>query len=161
MGVPAPLAEPAEPEGEDIPEWLKEMENVVASSEIPAWLNEPVETTSDALPFELEEAPPTPEFVIDAPSAPPEPEPAIASAAPALESARQRRQSGDLAGALAEYESLIRANTALQDCVDDLAHVARLERDNPVVFRVLGDGYMRLGKLQLALDTYREALNHL
>jgi hypothetical protein len=158
--VAAPVAEAAS-EQEDIPEWLREMENVVASSEIPAWLNEPVETgMSDGLPFELEEAPPTPEFIVDVPADQPELEPE-AAAAPALESARQRRQSGDVAGALAEYEALIRANTALQSCVEDLAHVARLERNNPVVFRVLGDGYMRLGKLQLALDTYREALNHL
>jgi hypothetical protein len=169
LDIPAPVSEAPsiETEADDVvPEWLREMENVVASSEIPAWLNEPVEASlSDGLPFELEEAPPTPEFVIDAPAATPEPEPArgeaAPAAAPALESARQRRLSGDVAGALAEYEALIRANTALQDCVDDLATVARLERDNPVVFRVLGDGYMRLGKLQLALDTYREALNHL
>ena len=167
--VPAPVAEAPAIEAEadeDVPEWLREMENVVASSEIPAWLNEPVEPSlSDSLPFELEEAPPTPEFIIDAPAALPEPESvhvaAPSPAAPALESARQRRHSGDVAGALVEYEALIRANTALQECVDDLATVARLDRDNPVVFRVLGDGYMRLGKLQLALDTYREALNHL
>ena len=149
----------------DVPEWLAELDNVITSPEIPAWLNEPVDFSSeDGLPFELEEAPPTPEFVIDAPSAPaePEPEPVHAQAPPpALISARQRRQSGDIAGALEEYEALIRSGASLQDCVDDLAHVAHLERNNPVIFRVLGDGYMRLGKLQQALDTYREALNHL
>ncbi|MFN8379313.1 MAG: hypothetical protein U0452_11650 [Anaerolineae bacterium] len=177
--VPAWIAAPPvvttavveEPAGDDIPEWLHEMENVVASSEIPAWLNEPVDfAADDGLPFELEEALPTPEFVIDAPTAQSEPEhvpEAVSETAraetgmPALDSARARRQSGDLSGALEEYEALIRSNTSLQDCVDDLAHVAHLERSNPVVFRVLGDGYMRMGKLQLALDTYREALNHL
>lgn len=168
-----PTAATAEEEG--VPEWLLEMENVVTSSEIPAWLNEPVDiTSSDELPFELEEAPPTPEFIMDTPAPladtepPAEPESAFepttaspATEAPSLSSARQRRQSGDIAGALTEYEALIRASSSLQDCVDDLAHVARLERENPVVYRVLGDGYMRLGKLQMALDTYREALNHL
>lgn len=158
MVVETPAAEAESPDS-DIPEWLREMENVVTSSEIPAWLNEPVEFIEDeGLPFELQDAPATPEFVIDAatqPAAEPIPSPA------ALEDARQRRQSGDTAGALAEYEKLIRANINLRDCVEDLAHVAKVERDNPVVFRVLGDGYMRLGKLQLALDTYREALNHL
>jgi hypothetical protein len=151
-------AEPEEP-ADDIPEWLHEMENIVMSSEIPAWLNEPVEFIEDeGLPFELEDAPATPEFVIDRASEQAAP-PAEPSAA--LESARQRRQSGDTAGALEAYEALIRGGVQLQACVDDLAHVAKVERDNPVVFRVLGDGYMRLGKLQLALDTYREALNHL
>lgn len=152
---------------DDVPEWLHEMENVVTSPEIPAWLNEPVDLSADSgLPFELEEALPTPEFIIDAPTPAPEPEPEPVSAPagalpPALASARERRQSGDISGALDEYEALIRSNSSLQECVDDLAHVARLERSNPVVYRVLGDGYMRLGKLQLALDTYREALNHL
>lgn len=165
QSVPGWMAAAPAAASDDIPEWLHEMENAVASSEIPAWLNEPVEASAlGGLPFELEDAPATPEFIIDAPAAPPEPEPAPAAAAtlvPALASARDRRQAGDVAGALAEYEALIRSNSSLQECVDDLAHVARLERGNPVVFRVLGDGYMRLGKLQLALDTYREALNHL
>ncbi|MBL8147708.1 MAG: hypothetical protein JNL34_15125 [Anaerolineae bacterium] len=176
-GEPQPVPEwmataaPAEAEAAgydstgDVPEWLAELDNVVTSSEIPAWLNEPVDfSADDGLPFELEEAPPTPEFVIDAPSVPAEPVSApgyVEAPPPALISARQRRQSGDIAGALEEYEALIRSSTSLQDCVDDLAHVAHLERNNPVVFRVLGDGYMRLGKLQRALDTYREALNHL
>lgn len=158
MAVEAPAPE-AGPPDDDIPEWLHEMENVVTSSEIPAWLNEPVEfIDGEGLPFELQDAPATPEFIIDTVTQPAA-EPAAPSAT--LENARQRRQSGDPAGALAEYEAMIRANIHLQDCVDDLAHVARVERDNPVVYRVLGDGYMRLGKLQLALDTYREALNHL
>ena len=167
MQIPA-----AEPEAlideDETPEWLREMENVVASSEIPAWLNEPAgpADADSELPFDLEEALPTPEFVIGAPTviAEPEPEPASVQAAieaPALASARARRQAGDLEGALNEYDALIRAGSGLQECADDLAHVARLERENPVVFRVLGDAYMRLGKLQLALDTYREALNHL
>ncbi len=166
-GEPQPVPEwieavaesPTEPADDGIPEWLHEMENIVTTSEIPAWLNEPVDMAeSDELPFELEDAPATPEFVIDTPPTPAEP---VAEPSAALENARQRRQAGDSAGALAEYEALIRANVSLQDCVDDLAHVAKVERDNPVVFRVLGDGYMRLGKLQLALDTYREALNYL
>ncbi len=174
MTTPETPISPA-PEGEGVPDWLLEMENVVTSSEIPAWLNEPVDIdASDELPFELEEAPPTPEFIMDTPAAlpktepPAEPEPTVepapapvAAGAPSLSSARQRRQSGDTAGALTEYEALIRAGDSLTECVEDLAHVARLERENPVIYRVLGDGYMRLGKLQMALDTYREALNHL
>jgi hypothetical protein len=34
-------------------------------------------------------------------------------------------------------------------------------KTTPAVYRVLGDGLMRQGKLQLALDTYRKALNQL
>jgi predicted negative regulator of RcsB-dependent stress response len=59
------------------------------------------------------------------------------------------------------YEGLIRAQVNVDDVVDDLSSLSRQHRDNPLVFRILGDGLMRQGKLQQALDTYRQALNQL
>jgi predicted negative regulator of RcsB-dependent stress response len=35
------------------------------------------------------------------------------------------------------------------------------QKKNPAVYRVLGDGLMRQGKLQTALETYRKALKML
>ncbi|HLV36687.1 MAG TPA: hypothetical protein VKY59_16305, partial [Spirillospora sp.] len=124
---------------------------------------------------EAEEA----EIVASQPAAPPETpaEPATASPAvvpapapipapagdipAALESARSKADSGDLEGSLREYESIIRANAALDQVSDDLTRLAERHQDNPAVYRVLGDSLMRQGKLQAALDTYRKALNQL
>jgi DNA-binding SARP family transcriptional activator len=56
---------------------------------------------------------------------------------------------------------VIRANQALNDVVSDLAQLAEHHKNRPAVYRVLGDGLMRQGNLQAALDTYRKALNQL
>ena len=95
------------------------------------------------------------------PQAEPVPEPAAVPGGSGLELARSRRANNDLEGSLAAYEALIRNSEALETVVDDLSHLVREHRRNPAVYRVLGDGLMRQGKLQAALDTYREALNQL
>jgi len=91
--------------------------------------------------------------------------PAPQTAAPAmsgtLEEARSRYQSGDMDGSLAIYEGLVRTSQVLVDVADDLTGMAREQKNNPVVYRVLGDSLMRQGRLQDALNTYREALNWL
>ena len=86
---------------------------------------------------------------------------AVGSAGEVLDRARDKEQSGDLEGALAEYEALIRANTDLETVVTDLTQLVKSYKTTPAVYRVLGDGLMRQGKLQAALNTYREALNQL
>jgi hypothetical protein len=86
---------------------------------------------------------------------------ADAEAVAVLTRARDREQSGDLEGALAEYESMVRSSVELETVVADLTQLSRAYKTTPAVFRVLGDGLMRQGKLQAALNTYREALNQL
>jgi predicted negative regulator of RcsB-dependent stress response len=63
--------------------------------------------------------------------------------------------------ALQHYESIVRGNIALDAVVGDLSTLLKDEthKKNPAVHRILGDGLMRQGKLQEALDTYRKALN--
>jgi predicted negative regulator of RcsB-dependent stress response len=72
--------------------------------------------------------------------------------------ARNRYQGGDVGGSVAIYEMLVRASQSLADVANDLATMARDKKD-PVVYRVLGDSLMRQGRLQEALNTYRDALN--
>ena len=86
---------------------------------------------------------------------------ATGEAAAVIERARDKEQSGDLEGALAEYESMIRANSSLDVVVEELTLLVKSYKTTPAVYRVLGDGLMRQGKLQAALNTYREALNQL
>ena len=180
----APLEQAAADDEEDygeieIPDWLREVEASVSPQDVPDWL---VQTISGDVDDGIEAEPEVPlqpaaQIIIEPPAAPPvqvpppiyqppppQPSPArVASgeAAAVLQSARDREQSGDLEGALVEYESLIRSSADLESVVSDLTQLSKSYRTTPGVFRVLGDGLMRQGKLQAALNTYREALNQL
>ncbi len=155
----------------DLPDWLLELDasgvTNVEPEEIPDWLNE----DNDVIEVEPETFAPvviTPEPARAAPPVQPRPEP-TAAAAPAqrpaasadLQAARTHADSGDVETSVAHYEALIRVNRELDAVVDDLTRLSKLHRANPAVHRVLGDGLMRQGKLQAALDVYREALNQL
>lgn len=171
--VPAPAV------FEEMPDWLKEVESAVSPQDVPEWLVESI-TIEDAptvgeifIEPEPEPAPP----VVVLPPAPPRPTPAAppppqpiappparvsaGQGAPALEGARDKEQSGDLEGALAEYEGMIRASVEIDAVVADLTQLVKSYKTTPAVYRVLGDGLMRQGKLQAALNTYREALNQI
>lgn len=173
QGIPAWLGG-AEMEYEEAPaepafaDWLSELENPEAV-EVPDWLSETMLEEPPVEVFEPTPEPPRP--VIQQVAAPPPipvappvviappPRPAVSSGA--LERARDREQNGDLEGSLVEYEGLIRANIELDAVVVDLTQLVKSYRTVPSVYRVLGDGLMRQGKLQQALNTYREALNQL
>ncbi len=181
-GSEAPVVE-AEPEAADtsgafgeMPDWLKEVEASVSPEEVPDWLVETIGLSDQAEAVEAqEEEPPAPVYVpppmptpalprTSAPTPVPAPLPArapLGDVAAVLERARDMEQSGDLEGALAEYESLIRSGAELETAVADLGLLVKSYKTTPAVYRVLGDGLMRQGKLQAALNTYREALNQL
>jgi hypothetical protein len=179
VDVPEWLQDVAAQQGEistDMPEWLREAEQATASDaivseEIPDWLVEVVGGYEEPAQTPVQTPAPAPEpaFVITQPppkreTPPPPPRPAVevpADVAAALQQARELAQGEDVADGLTVYESLIRANVALEDVVNDLQSLKRQHRTNPAVYRVLGDGLMRQGNLQAALDTYRDALNHL
>ncbi|MCC6805234.1 MAG: hypothetical protein IT319_20310 [Anaerolineae bacterium] len=147
----------------DVPDWLKEVEDSVTPEEVPDWL---VETIAEPEVFAAPEPEPEPVQAVVTPLPTPAPTPAPArvpegEVAAVLERARDRERSGDLEGALADYESMIRSSTELEAVVAELTQLVRSYKTTPSVYRVLGDGLMRQGKLQAALNTYREALNQL
>lgn len=145
----------------EILDWVDAVEANVDPDEIPDWLKETIEETTE----EEAPAPPPP----PARPAQPPPQPQAQPAAPprpaavnaTVASARSRAQSGDIDGSLLEYEALIRASSDLDTVVADLSGLAEAQPNNPTVYRVLGDGLMRQGRLQDALDIYRQALNQL
>ena len=174
-------APPPEEAASEVPDWLTariEEEEVPSATDTPDWLaaEEPV----------AEE--PAPEFEAAAPPPPqPEPEPEVVE--PAAQASlpegelfaqyRQRLEAdpGDHANRLAlaralranqqldtsldHYEVLIDASQFLEDVSSDLADLADEHPERPRMRRLLGDIYMRQGKLQEALDSYRSALDHL
>jgi len=162
----------------DVPDWLSgiDVEQAVLEG-VPDWLiavsaeTEPIEPIEE---FVAPEPPPMaapvrPPVVAARPPAPPptppqqptRPQGEYGDVAAMLQGARDLEQGGDLESSLAEYEALIRANVGVDAVVDDLSQLLRSYRTVPAVYRVLGDGLMRQGKLQQALNTYREALNQL
>jgi hypothetical protein len=78
-----------------------------------------------------------------------------------LTNARSQANVNDIDGSLQNYELLIRANVELDSVVGDVSKLVEKFKTTPAVYRVLGDALMRQGKLQVALDTYRKALNQL
>jgi len=152
---------------DDIPDWLKEAGiEEVAAEEVPAWLMEsPVEETP--APVVQTPAPqPAPVVQVPAPQpivspAPMVNVPAAADVSAALNEARRKASAGEIDSALVSYEAVVRANSNLDVVVADLSKMLNDEKlkKNPAIYRVLGDGLMRQGELQQALDTYRKALN--
>jgi hypothetical protein len=170
---------------EEMPDWLREVEASVSPEEVPDWLVETIGSPEEVEPSVFE---PVQQIIVEppkpAPAAPPPPRPIPVAAVPApkpapspapaparaiptgeaaavIERARDLEQSGDLEGALAEYEAMIRSSSSLDAVVEELTLLVKSYKTTPAVYRVLGDGLMRQGKLQAALNTYREALNQL
>ncbi len=141
----------------DVPDWLAEA--AIDPTEIPDWLRDTIEAGEPARP-EPQPAAPAPAYQPPAPVPAPAPAAALDLDA-ALASARASARAGDVSAGLAAYEKIIRANTALETVVEDLTRLVEQHGENPAVYRVLGDGLMRQGRLQAALDTYRKALNQL
>ena len=80
-----------------------------------------------------------------------------------LAAARTGIREGNAELALQNYEAVVRSNRSIEAVISDLNSLTRDEqfKNNPAVYRVLGDGLMRTGNLQDALNTYRKALNML
>jgi predicted Zn-dependent protease len=173
LGVTAPTVEisalPGTPAlaGEGSLDWLEGLE--VDTSEIPQWLRQAIATSdTESVPT----PPPSPAVVtapqpVIVPAAPP-PAPAAVTAPPAglnvgelLSAARAALAGNNVQEALSGYEQVIRANSNLDEVIDDLTKLVDKVKTSAAAYRVLGDGLMRKGRLQDALDTYRKALNQL
>jgi tetratricopeptide (TPR) repeat protein len=150
-------------------------EAIAAMEEAPP--EAPLELEEEGIlpPPVVEEVPGLPEMEV--PAAPPEPLPAAAPAEPFaaeraylkanprdyegwLALARALWQAGQREEALEAYSRLIRPGRLLDGVIADLEGYAR-QRPDVSVQRVLGDAYMKVGRLQEALSLYRRALETL
>jgi hypothetical protein len=149
--LPAETAEVPE-----IPDWLSESA-VDDDVDIPDWLIETVEDQAAVVvPQTIAPVTPTPK-----PQASPAPVPVSnIDVSAVLQDAKANLATGDLDTALQGYEAAVRANQHLDVIIQDLGKAANNEsfKKNPGLYRVLGDAFMRQGKLQEALNTYRKAL---
>lgn len=78
-----------------------------------------------------------------------------------LRLARELGTHGSTGDSLKQYEALVENSAMLDTVSTDLVVLANRLPEHPKVRRLLGDVYMRQGRLQEALDTYRGALNQL
>lgn len=75
-----------------------------------------------------------------------------------LAAARDLRSAGRLGEALGEYRLLVKQTTdELPEVIRDLRDTAIVAPQEPEVYRLLGDAYMRLGQYEAALDAYNQA----
>ena len=77
-----------------------------------------------------------------------------------LELARTWWSSGNRDQALSEYNTLVSAGAHTEEVMGDLERITEID-ERPHGFRLLGDLYMKLGRLPRALEAYRRALNQL
>ena len=75
--------------------------------------------------------------------------------------ARQLGRTGNVNDSLGQYEALIQNAVKLDVVTTDLTTLIKQLPSHPKARRLLGDVYMRQGRLQEALDTYRGALDQI
>jgi len=171
--APPPVSEPgfAEEEAEEL---------ALPEAVVPEWVEEPVLAEEEAAPAPSG-APEMPEAELPPPPAPPvvAPEP-VKAATPAtrplelprapvlpkedpvrLEMARAALRAGDWPGALSIYGTLVNSSETLKEVIDNLEQGVNGHPDDPAGHQLLGDAYMRAGRLQDALRAYRTALTKL
>jgi tetratricopeptide (TPR) repeat protein len=174
--APPPVGEPgfAEEEAEEL---------ALPEAAVPEWVEEPVLTEEEAAPVPAE-ALEVPEAELPAPPvAVPEPVEVAQPAAPVtrpleppraprlpkekekekeapvrLEMARAALSAGDWPGALNIYKTLVNSSELLKEVIDNLEQGIKGHPDDPAGHQLLGDAYMKAGRLQDALRAYRTAL---
>ncbi len=145
--------------------WL-ESADIETNENIPDWLLETVDDDSQQVvvtPDAEPQAPPQPEKaeMVPAATSPAPPVPVDIDVEQTLQSARQKIEANEVESGLHDYEAIVRVNAQLDVVVNDLSTLVNKPqfKQSATAHRVLGDGLMRQGKLQDALDTYRKALN--
>jgi tetratricopeptide (TPR) repeat protein len=170
--APPPVSEPsfAEEEAEAL---------ALPEAMVPEWVEEPVLTEEEMAPapagaVEMPEAelppPALPEVTpvpvkAPLPTAPvtrrlePPGEAGLPREAPVrLDMARAALTAGDWPGALGIYGTLVNSSELLKEVIDSLEQGVKGHPDDPAGHQLLGDAYMRGGRLQDALRAYRTAL---
>jgi tetratricopeptide (TPR) repeat protein len=72
--------------------------------------------------------------------------------------AQEAAGRGELPIAMKHYEKLVQSGQLVDAVIEDLEELARTHPDDHTVYQLLGDAYMKDGRLQRALETYQLAL---
>ncbi|HMR65006.1 MAG TPA: hypothetical protein PKE64_13440 [Anaerolineae bacterium] len=78
-----------------------------------------------------------------------------------LELARTARKNGNLEEALAIYNSLVHSGTQLGAVINDIQDSLKTYPSSYLLFQIMGDAMVKDGRLQNALEAYRQALARL
>ncbi|NJN95822.1 MAG: hypothetical protein HC875_17815 [Anaerolineales bacterium] len=153
---PEPVSQPIEaaPTEGGIPDWLQKLREVDEEPpvSIPAMpLPAPVQV---AAPVRQAPRPVYAQAVAASPDIP-------ADAAEQLQLARTSRDKGNLDEAVRIYDSLVSRGIYLDKIIEDMQQSIKAQPKNYLLFQVMGDAMMRDGRLQSALNAYREALARL
>ncbi len=76
-----------------------------------------------------------------------------------LNSARQALASGDAQRAAAQYGILIKTKKRLDDVIRDLEDAVAEGVDQPMIWQVLGDAYMKADRLDESIEAYRKGMS--
>jgi cytochrome c-type biogenesis protein CcmH/NrfG len=76
-----------------------------------------------------------------------------------LNSARQALASGDQQRAAAQYGILIKRKKKLDDVIRDLENAVAQADDQPAIWQILGDAYMKADRLDESIEAYRRGMS--
>ncbi|MCH7609572.1 MAG: tetratricopeptide repeat protein [Chloroflexi bacterium] len=151
------VAEPEQPAGPEVAELSKPVqpeqaaEPEVAEPEQPA---EPVEVVRPAESIAAETVP-----VAVSETIPEEaPAPETKRSEDVLERSRQALASGDTQVAVELYGDLVKRKKSLESVIEDLRIAVDRTPDNPDLWQVLGDAYMRDDQTDEAINAYRKGM---
>jgi hypothetical protein len=143
---PAPVAQTATPRLRELPDWLTKLREGDVDEEdltvpTPVAPAPAVAKVQPALQSQAEAAPVIPE-----------------DAQERLKLARKARESGEIAEAVTFYDSLVSSGALLENVIEDLRQSVKTHPGQPMLYQVMGDAMMKDGRLQSALEAYRQAL---
>lgn len=151
--VPEPVSEPVEVTPTGIPDWLQKLREVEEEQPVPV----PIAPLPPPIPVAATRLTPQPVYAQTAVSTPDIP----ADAAEQLQLARTTRDKGNLDEAVRIYDTLVSRGIYLDKIIEDMQQSIKAHPGNYLLFQLMGDAMMRDGRLQSALNAYREALSRL
>ncbi|MBE7474818.1 MAG: hypothetical protein DPW09_14160 [Anaerolineae bacterium] len=151
--LPEPVSEPIEAAPTGIPDWLQKLREVDEEQPVSVPIVSMPPPVQVAAP-RLAAQPVYAQTVVSTPDIP-------ADAAEQLQLARTTRDKGNLDEAVRIYDALVSRGIYLDKIIEDMQQSIKAHPTNYLLFQLMGDAMMRDGRLQSALNAYREALSRL
>ncbi len=165
ISPPVPMVEPiiaaAPPSG--IPDWLQKLREVEVE-ETPLLAVQPTVVTRSAYvaATAVRPSPPPPPAIPVPVRVIPTPEVDLPpDAQERLNQARTARDKGDIDESVRVYESLVSQGVFLDKVIEDIQQTLKTHPTQYQLYQLMGDAMTRDGRLQSALNAYREALTKL